>query len=477
MILRFRPSLAVRPDALVGVLLLAAVAFTSTGSSQSAVQISQFSRQGPTVTLDWADQGTGVSFVLQSRENLQEGLWLIDRSQSPGPFSLNRWSGPYSPSGSRFFRVLAVPAAQRGKLLSNTLLKEYTLLELFVGLNQLNIPVVPQSGVRVRKVVYETIDPSGARTIASGILALPTTVSKPLPLVSYQHGTLVNRADAPSVSLTGEGQIAVILASTGYAALVSDYLGFGESPLLHPYVHAASEATAAVDMLRAAKTLCADLSVPLANRLFLCGYSQGGHATMALHRELETYHGAEFSVTASAPMAGPYDLSGVTTADFLSGRAMPNPYYFLYLLASYQQVYHLAPSLGDLLRAPYNTTLPPLMDGLHSGSAINAALPADATQVLRADLLEDFKTNAMNPLRVAIRDNDLIHWAPQAPVKMFHCSGDQDVTPLNSLVAQDALLAAGGRDVQRIDPSPGADHGGCSIPSLLAAKAWFDTLK
>jgi hypothetical protein len=32
-----------------------------------------------------------------------------------------------------------------------------------------------------------------------------------------------------------------------------DYIGMGGSPGLHPYVHAASEATASIDMIRAAR--------------------------------------------------------------------------------------------------------------------------------------------------------------------------------------------------------------------------------
>jgi hypothetical protein len=64
-------------------------------------------------------------------------------------------------------------------------------------------------------------------------------------------------------------------------------------------------------MLRAARSFCASNNIGLNGQLFLAGYSQGGHTEMALHRELERYHTNEFAVTASAAMAGPYDMSGV----------------------------------------------------------------------------------------------------------------------------------------------------------------------
>ena len=198
---------------------------------------------------------------------------------------------------------------------------------------------------------------------------------------------------------------------------------------------------------------------------------------MALLRELETFHTNEFTVTACAPMAGAYDLSGVTTSNSLSGATPPNPYYFLYLLAAYQDVYHLAGNLSDLLAAPYNTTLPPLLDGTHSGDDINAALPRDPVQVLKPVFLDAFRSNPRHPLRLALQENDLYRWRPRSPLRLYHCAGDQDVIIANSQVALASFQALGATQVQLIDPIPTADHSGCSEPSLLLAKEWFDSLR
>ena len=299
-----------------------------------------------------------------------------------------------------------------------------------------------------------------------------------LPLASYQHGTITQTNKAPStMDLYGEVSVGIAFATTGYAAAVPDYLGLGDSPGLHPYHHARSEATACVDMLRAAKTFCAANGFPVTNKLFLAGYSQGGHATMALFRELEMFHTNEFTVTACAPMAGAYDLSGVTTTDMLSGRVEPNPYYFAFLLAAYQDVYHFAPTLADLLAPPYNTTLPPLLQGNYTGGTINAAMPVDPVQILKPELQAAFRTNPNHPIRVALRDNDLYAWTPRAPMQMYHCAGDQDVIIANSQVALASFQSRGATQVQLIDPLPSATHGGCSTPSMLLAKAWFDSLR
>jgi len=66
---------------------------------------------------------------------------------------------------------------------------------------------------------------------------------------------------------------------------------------------------------------------------------------------------------------------------------------------------------------------------------------------------------------------------PRAPLHMYHCTGDMDVLFANSQVALASFQQPGASQVQLIDPLPTADHGGCVLPSLLNAKAWFDTLR
>jgi Secretory lipase len=457
--------------ALVGV-------FPAGAQTTNLLRISAVSRSDNGWRLAWDSSLTGRAYTVQFKDALQDGIWRLPNSGVPFPVSADTWLDPAPTNLIRFYRVVGVPSAQRGEVLSAKLSQTLSASAIGLLFTLAGVPVTPQYNVQLYKVVYETIDPWGGRTQASGALALPEDAGRPLPLVSYQHGTIILTNDAPSsMDLSGEVSVGVAFATTGYAAAVPDYLGLGDSPGLHPYLHARSEATACIDMLRAARSVCASNGVQLSGRLFLCGYSQGGHATMALLRQIEEYYTNEFTVTACAPMAGPYDLSGVTTADFLSGRTEPNPYYFIYLLAAYQKVYHLAPSLADLLAPPYNTTLPPLLHGNTSGSQINSAMPADPTQILKPAYLQDFKSNPRNALRLALEANDVYAWKPMAPMRLYHCAGDEDVVIANSQVAYDFFQAVGATQVQLIDPKPSADHSGCVLPSLLDAKAWFDSLR
>ncbi|HVM46920.1 MAG TPA: hypothetical protein VMU04_02785, partial [Candidatus Acidoferrum sp.] len=298
------------------------------------------------------------------------------------------------------------------------------------------------------------------------------------PLVSFSHGTVTQTNQVPSEAITLDAFAGIAFASVGYVSVVADLLGLGSSPGHHPYLHARSEATASVDMLRAARNYCASNSIGLNGQVFLAGYSQGGHTEMALHRELEMYHTNEFTVTASAPMAGPYDMSGVELNDMLSSRCPPDPYYAAYVVVAYQWVYSLAPGWGDLLAPPYNTTIPPLFNGNTDGTNIDMAMPACSLSSILLSAVRSALTNDPgSPLYEALRDNDLYRWKPIAPIRLYHCSGDLDVLPANSQVAYSNFVALGATNVQLIDPSPGADHTTCAIPALEAAEAWFNTLK
>ena len=378
----------------------------------------------------------------------------------------------------RFYRVVGVQPATRGRLLSSSLTTNFSAFTLNLSYLLNGISLTAQYGVNCYKVVYETIDPLGGRTTASGGLYLPQHSGINWPLLSFSHGTITQTNDVPSEAVTLDAFAGIAFASVGYVSVVADLLGLGSSPGFHPYLHARSEATASVDMLRAARNYCASNNIGLNGQLFLAGYSQGGHTEMALHRELERYHTNEFTVTACAPMAGPYDLSGVELNDILSPRCPPNPYYAAYVLVAYQSLYSLAPSWADLLAPPYNSTIPPLFNGNTDSTNINSAMPGcNISSFLLPAVVSSLTNDPGSPLYQALRDNDLDRWKPLAPMRLYHCSGDLDVLPANSQVAYSNFVAQGATQVQLIDPMPGGDHSTCVIPALTAAKTWFDTLK
>ena len=107
------------------------------------------------------------------------------------------------------------------------------------------IEVNPTYPLTIYKIVYRTEAPVGNRVVkASGTLFMPAVLAfppipldEPMPVASYQHGTIVRRDDAPSQKFealgividieASEGMIGVALATAGYLTVIPDYVGVG----------------------------------------------------------------------------------------------------------------------------------------------------------------------------------------------------------------------------------------------------------
>jgi len=189
----------------------------------------------------------------------------------------------------------------------------------FASVLNLVLPVRVEYDVANYKITYSTTDAQGQPDTASGLLCLPLIGDVEIPLAVYNHGTVGERNAVLSNPSSGERLLAHAITATGYITLAPDYIGLGESGGIHPYVHAASEASAGRDMLIAVKKWLLEENVFFNDQLFLTGYSQGGHATQALHRDLQTNPGDDdLEVTAATHLSGPYSISEVMAGTLFS---------------------------------------------------------------------------------------------------------------------------------------------------------------
>lgn len=356
-------------------------------------------------------------------------------------------------------------------LIGDSLLLSFTQQELIdtgVG-NAIN-------GIEVYRLKYWSTDAHGQPIVASGAMMVPTADTCYHSIACYMHGTILEKDGVPS-RLSQEALVGYYLSGIGFVSALPDYLGLGDSPGLHPYVHAATEAAASIDLLRAVREWCDAHGVSLNGQLFLTGYSQGGHACMATHRAIEQDLGGEFTVTASAPCSGPYDVSGVQAQVMLDTVPYPAPYYLPYVVLAYGSVYPgIFADPSEVFEAPWDTLLPPLFDGMHSAGDVDAVIPSVPSVVLRDSLLQAFASDPQHPFRLALADNDLYHWTPQAPLRMYYCSADDHVFAGNTLTALQAFQSAGAPQVSAVDMGA-LDHGACAFPALLAVRAWLMDLQ
>jgi hypothetical protein len=387
---------------------------------------------------------------------------------------------------------------QRGTLLQTppTLVKTYSpsamlgqLIGSELGQVLLQLTYTPICNVSVYHLEYETVDPSGALTPASGALMVPSGGSNcqgGRPIVLYAHATATDRAyDISNLTAADNGEglvMAAVFAATGYIVVAPNYVGYDTSTLAyHPFLNADQQSKDMTDALTAARSALPTAAAPATTdggKLFLNGYSQGGFVSMAAHRALQT---AGVSVTASAFMSGPYALSAFGDAIFegqVNASAVEN---FVMLASSYQHAYgNIYTNSSDVFNTVYATGIDTLLPSttplstLQSEGKLPTALfsstppnptyaaqtpattPANLASIFaagfgpaylvnnssRLNYLQDAAAapdggvptltsgvppaSPANTFRQALKMNDLRDWTPTAPVLL--CGGNSDPT-------------------------------------------------
>ena len=349
--------------------------------------------------------------------------------------------------------------------------------------NQFGFNPFVLSGVDMYKITYTTPDIQGVTDTASGLLIVPDDLSKIYPVLSFSHGTVASKQNVPS-NLQGGWELAMVMAAHGYVTMAADYLGLGEARGFHPYVHADSEAWASVDALFATREFADQNNVFLNDQLFLSGYSQGGHAALATQRLLQEEYADDFTVTASSPMSGPYDIYGAQTDYTLGDEEFFYPGFLPYVALGYQQAYpDLFTEIGDFFKPQYVEMIEKFRDGVIDLNNLNIQmiiqLNSEHGAVIPRHCLQDSISEAIlnNPdhyVSVALADNNLWEdWVPQAPTRFPYCGADDQVHWSNSTVAADAFNAAGAPDTQAELINDNFDHGQCVVPATTFTLLFF----
>jgi pimeloyl-ACP methyl ester carboxylesterase len=298
----------------------------------------------------------------------------------------------------------------------------------------------------------------------SGLLALPRGIV-PLRLVSFQHGTTTTRSAVPSQP-DGTGIAAAItFAGNGYALVVPDYPGLGESEGRHPYYVADAIGPAIVGMIEAAQRLQGVPKAPV----FLAGFSEGAWASLAALRIMET-DGKQ--VLGSAQVAGAYDLRYGALPAALHGGAPSHSLYLAYA-AWGQSAYYRHP-LDSVLTPEYATLVERLFAGAKPQEILKA-LPENPPTMFNQNFLDAFEHDKYHWYLDAFAANSLVDVTPHAPLRLFYGSMDKDVLPDEALNASQAMQARGA-NVAAIDVGP-VGHDASMLAAAPRILAWLRELE
>lgn len=385
---------------------------------------------------------------------------------------------------------------QRGEIIHAERIASLSLDELRRQFSSLPEPRYP---VQLYRIVYRSQDIKGKAIAASGLLAIPDGKQSSFPLIAAQHGTISSQSSAPS----NRPRQGIWEASQGFVTAVQDYIGFGSAAdYSHPYLVPEAYVATGLDIIRASRQFAETHNIQL-SALFLAGYSEGGYACLAIQRAIETdrelrreFLESSFRLLASAPGAGPYNLS--LTAVRSLEQEQVHPVYMMKVVKAYREIY-------PAIDADYAVFFQPAAFGVEDAASLQAKIDQDllsgrldvrqilgqvssvTKELIQKDYLQlitafefDEKMQIVNAERDTTgltsqldRNNLTLDWSPQIPTRLSHCINDE-VIPVEVSTSAVALFqsfyAKSPVEAVIID-DPNFSHSNC--PAAISPIEWF----
>ncbi len=433
------------------------------------------------------------------------------------------WPAPASADTSSILSALAAglqPALPRGKLIDQTVVVSAARLDLQVARNfpDFNVPAVlpafdpSRHGARYAVELHRIVVPlnlprTGESLTVTGLLALPVGVKGPLPVVSWQHGTVLNFDGVPSslIKLADPGYVLAFpgdsaetlfnihrFAAQGYAVIAADYVGKG------PLRNGRSEAYAVPDVtvqacLRILEAGLASMqSMGLsAGPLFLNGWSQGGINSQWLHQALRQRKIPIAATSASSPFNELTETvrfwSGAQTYPVPDGvasfPALPDWIWqcLVVLLGSYEVNYGITGLLHHAVRPQFRELTARYWQTYELRADAASPRPTGPT-LLVPGFFDRFTHDTNSAFLRQIAANSPTYWRYDAPIRFYLGIADEALHP----TAARRAIAAGGALATEV-AVPGGSHRITFMASLYGeprhlggqtnSLEWFNTLR
>lgn len=335
--------------------------------------------------------------------------------------------------------------------------------------------------VDLHRIITHTVVPeSGERLKVSGLLAVPVGVKGELPLVSWQHGTILSfdqvpsnltRLADPSRGLTDAADSLETLfnvqrlAGQGYAVVAADYVGKG------PFRNGRGEGYAVkgvsvrtcIDMLAAGQVAMRSLGLR-PSKLFLHGWSQGALNTQWLHQALDM-NGRAIAATA---VASPFnDLneawsfwSGYQTFPLPQGvasyPAMPNwiSLCMIIALGSYELQYRLSGLIRTAIRAEFQDLALAYWETYSNDFDPSKPFPT-GSNLLVSGFFERPTDDRNSAFLRHLAANRASYWQYDKPIRFYYGTTDEAIHPAMVFRA----VSAAGRFARAVPVANGSHRG------------------
>ena len=294
-------------------------------------------------------------------------------------------------------------------------------------------------------VTYKSTDAKDRPATLSGLVVVPDAggaMPEPVGILVFMHATTTQRDNAP-----GSRSVVTYAAITAFAnskvvLAMPDYLGYGSNTGDHPYALGKLNAPSGRNIIIAARELMDKLKRSVGNNIYITGYSEGGGNAMWLTRYLEERNEPTLLPTCSAPMSGPYDLTGATAMSFIAPQPpLGNQENFTYkpvlisfAASSMSKLINHTP-LDTLIKEPLALQAKGLFPGTLADETLGVRLlttsmndldyigpdySVNPRNLMQDDLVEAIENQDMTyPGMKLWAENDAVDWTPKAPILLI----------------------------------------------------------
>jgi hypothetical protein len=153
--------------------------------------------------------------------------------------------------------------------------------------------------------------------------------------------------------------------------------------------------------------------------------------------------------------------------------------YTAYLLVAWNRLHHLYDSPSEVFRAPYDTTVEPLLDGDHTGQLLMIGIPDTVDALLTGrgvGLLRHPSPSFASALHIA--DGVRTGWVPDVPIRLFVMPGDDQAATGNTERCARPFHTSGvPASVAQLPTATyeGSTHLGSNVIATAEIIRWFST--
>ena len=333
------------------------------------------------------------------------------------------------------------------------------------------------NAVSLYKVQYATVIPElgNKPTLASGLVAVPQTAQKKLPVVSYQHGTVFTRTAVPSRPEESDETriITAQMAGNGYVVIAADYIGKGDSDEPDSYMVREATIQACMDMLFAARAVLADMGIE-EEGLYLSGWSQGSWSTQQFRHRLESLN---IPVKAAATAATPADLYLLLTRWINKPTALDAVWLagsVILFTHSYAYYYDMPGLPQTVIKPEYQAACRDFYANKTGWEQLQPQIPGKIADLVQKDVVAR-SSAGMDAFFSRLRENQAFMWRSATPCRYYYGKVDEVMPPYVATLAVGYTEAAGGAQAEAVYAGEVADHRGAFLYGVKDQKDFFDS--